>query len=222
MDSLNRILERIAAAAERAGRRPGEVTLVAVTKTASPDQIRAAHAAGHEDFGENRAGRLVEGAALLPGSRWHMIGRLQGNKVRKVRPVTHLLHSLDRPSLAGYWSRAEGEAPPVLLQVNTGGDPAKAGATPADAPRLLETALEAGLTVRGLMTMPPLAEDPEDSRPAFRALAALRDRLCRGHPDLEELSMGMTDDFEVAVEEGATLLRIGRAIFGPSEEDHRG
>jgi hypothetical protein len=103
--------------------------------------------------------------------------------------------------------------------VNTGGDPKKAGVAPADAAGLVERCISLGLEVRGLMTMPPLGTDPEDARPAFRELAGLRDRIARDHPRVRELSMGMTDDFEVAVEEGATLLRVGRAIFGPSEED---
>ncbi len=219
MGGLTEIHERMAAAAERAGRRPEEITLVAVTKTATPEAIVAAHRAGQRDFGENRADRLAAGAALLGDARWHMIGRLQGNKVRIVRSVAALLHSLDRPELAAYWAGGEGTPAPVLIQVNVGEDPNKAGVGADQAAALVDLAAGKGLDVRGLMTIPPLGTDPEEARPHFRALAALRDRLARDHPYLRELSMGMTDDFEVAIEEGATLLRVGRAIFGKFEEN---
>ncbi len=219
MVGLNEILDRMAAAAERVGRDPDEVRLVAVTKTATPGAIRAAYDAGHRDFGENREAGLVAGVELLPGdARWHMIGRMQGNKVRKVRPIVTLLHSLDRPELARYWAKGPGPGPPVLVQVNIGGDPNKAGVAPEGAAGLVEAAVELGLDVAGLMTMPPLAQSPEESRPLFRAMALLREGLAGDHPGLTELSMGMTDDFEVAVEEGATILRVGRAIFGAFEE----
>jgi pyridoxal phosphate enzyme (YggS family) len=194
------------------------VTLVAVTKTASPGDIRSLSAAGHGDFGENRVDRLEAGASLLPAARWHMIGRLQGNKVRRARPVTALLHSLDRRPLADYWASAPGPCPPVLVQVNVGGDPRKAGISPQDAAGLVGYCVKLGLEVGGLMVMPPLGRSPEDSRPVFRETAALARRLRRAFPGLAEVSMGMTDDFEVAVEEGATILRVGRAIFGPTDE----
>lgn len=213
---LNEVVERIAAAAARAGRSSGEITLVAVSKTAGPGDLLAAYRAGQRDFGENRAGPLVERAAALPaGTRWHFLGRLQGNKVARVRPVTYLLHSLDRAELAGYWVKGPGLPPPVLVQVNVAGEAAKGGVSPAGAEALVEAAAGLGIEVRGLMTIPPWPGQAEDSRPHFRALAALRDRLALRWPGLSELSMGMTDDYEVAVEEGATLLRVGRAIFGP-------
>lgn len=218
MGGLSEIRERMAMAAARAGRDPSSITLVAVTKTASAEAIRAAHAAGVSDFGENRAERLAAGAALVPGARWHMIGRLQGNKVRQVREIAALLHSMDRSDLAGYWAKGPGRKPPVLVQVNVGEDPSKAGVSIDGAARLVEGAVSLGLDVRGLMTIPPMTPDSEETRPHFRALATLRDRLAADHPSLTELSMGMTDDFEVAVEEGATLLRVGRAIFGEFEE----
>ncbi|MCJ7727015.1 MAG: YggS family pyridoxal phosphate-dependent enzyme, partial [Acidimicrobiia bacterium] len=192
---------------------------VAVTKTASPQAIRAAYDAGVRDFGENRADRLAAGAALVGDARWHMIGRLQGNKVRQVREVTALLHSLDRPDLARYWAAGSDHRPPVLIQVNVGEDPNKAGVSAAGAAGLVEDAVSLGLDVRGLMTIPPMTPDPEDARPVFRALAELRGRIATDHPSVTELSMGMTDDFEVAIEEGATLLRVGRAIFGEFEEN---
>jgi len=220
MGGLNEILDRMAAAAERADRDQDEVRLVAVTKTATPGAIRAVYDAGHRDFGENREAGLVAGVELLPGdARWHMIGRMQGNKVRKVRPIVSLLHSLDRPELAGYWAKGPGPWPPVLIQVNIGGDPNKAGVSPEGTPGLVEVAAGRGLDVVGLMTVPPQAQSPEESRPLFRAMALLRERLASDHPGLTELSMGMTDDFEVAVEEGATILRVGRAIFGAFEEN---
>ena len=219
MGGLSQVVERIVAAAERAGRDPAEITLVAVTKTASDAAVRAAIAAGHRDFGENRTDRLAHGATLAPEARWHMIGRLQTNKVNRARPVTALLHSLDRTRLADKWARGEEPAPPVLVQVNVADDPAKAGAAPGEAPKLVEYALGLGLEVRGLMTIPPLALRAEDSRPHYRRMAALRDDLAARYLGITELSMGMTNDFEVAVEEGATVLRVGRAIFGPFEEN---
>jgi len=220
MGGLSEILDRVAEAAARAGRDAGDISLVAVTKTASPGAIRAAYDAGHRDFGENREAGLVAGSQLLPcDARWHMIGRLQGNKVRKVRPIVTLLHSLDRPELAGYWAKGSGHPPPVLVQVNIGGDPRKAGVAPEGAAELVEFATGLGLDVVGLMTVPPLTGTPEGARPLFRAMAVLRDRLASVYPGLTGLSMGMTDDFEVAVEEGATILRVGRAIFGAFEEN---
>jgi len=219
---LTEVRERVAAAAARVGRPPEGVRLVAVSKTALPVALRAAYDAGQRDFGENRASRLLEVVALLPGdARWHFLGRLQGNKVARVRPVTHLLHSLDRPDLAGYWVKGPGLPPPVLIQVNVAGEAAKGGGRPGEAESLVEVAAGLGIEVRGLMAIPPLPSVPEDSRPHFRELAGLRSRLAGRWPGTTELSMGMTEDFEVAVEEGATLLRIGRAIFGPFPESGR-
>jgi pyridoxal phosphate enzyme (YggS family) len=217
---LEAVRARVAAAAARVGRDPAGITLVAVSKTATDDQVLDAYRSGHRDFGENRAGDLVERAARLPDDiRWHFVGRLQGNKVRRVRPVAHLLHSLDRADLAGYWVKGPGMPPPVLVQVNVAGEAQKAGVEPEEAADLVDEAAGLGLDVRGLMTMPPVVADPEEARPYFRDLAALRDRLALHRPGLVELSMGMTDDFEVAVEEGATLLRVGRAIFGPFDQE---
>lgn len=213
---LNDVVDRIAAAAARVGRSPREITLVAVGKTTDASGLRAVYEAGHRDFGENRAGALVERAAVLPSdTRWHFIGRLQGNKAARVRPVAYLLHSLDRAALAGYWMKGPGLPPPALVQVNVALEEVKGGVGPGEAEALVATASEMGIEVRGLMTIPPRPRTPEDSRPHFRTLALLRDQLARRWPGLRELSMGMTEDFEVAVEEGATLLRVGRAIFGP-------
>jgi hypothetical protein len=213
---LLEVRERVAAAAARAGRRGEDVTLVAVSKGAGPGLVREAYEAGQRDFAENRASALAARWDEVPGdSRWHFIGRLQGNKVRLVRPVACLLHSLDRADLAGYWAKGPGLPPPVLVQVNVAGEPGKAGVPPGEAEALIAAATGLGLEVRGLMTIPPVGASPQAARPHFRALARLRAELQPRWPGLRELSMGMSDDFEVAVEEGATLLRVGRAIFGP-------
>ncbi|MBM3694465.1 MAG: YggS family pyridoxal phosphate-dependent enzyme [Actinobacteria bacterium] len=219
---LDEVRERIASAAARAGRDEARITLVAVTKGVPADLVRAAYAAGQRDFGENRADSLAARWGELPAdARWHFIGRLQGNKVRLVRPVAALLHSLDRTDLAGYWAKGPGLPPPALVQVNVSGEGQKAGVAPAEVEALLAAAVHLGIEVPGLMTIPPAAADPEEARPHFRALADLRRSLATRWPGLSGLSMGMSDDFEVAVEEGATLLRVGRAIFGPFQDDGR-
>jgi pyridoxal phosphate enzyme (YggS family) len=214
--SYESVIERVARAARRVGRDPASVTLVAVSKEKSVSDIEAVYARGHRDFGENRAQEMVEKAARLPGDiRWHFIGALQSNKARLVRPITHMLHSMDRESLAAAWAKGSGLPPPVLLEVNTGREPQKSGVMPEEAAATLERIILMGLEVRGLMAIPPAPVDPEDQRPHFALLRRLRDDLVVTHPGVTELSMGMTDDFEVAVEEGASLIRVGRAIFGP-------
>jgi pyridoxal phosphate enzyme (YggS family) len=216
---LSEIRERIAAAADRAGREPDDVRLVVVTKSATPEQVSEAYRQGHRDFGENRAAELVAAAAGVPeDARWHFIGRLQGNKVPRVRGITSLLHSLDRPALIRYWLKGPGAPPPVLVQVNVGDEPQKGGVAPEEARALVAEAVESGLDVRGLMAIPPPVVRPEEARPWFRGLADLAAGLRADYPHLTELSMGMTDDFEVAVAEGATILRVGRAIFGPFDD----
>ncbi len=173
---------------------------------------------GHRDFGENRAQELAAKAPALPADiRWHFIGSLQTNKTRIVRPLVMMLHSLDRRDLALAWIKGAGAPPPVLVQVNVGGEEAKSGVKPSNAAATVEMAIAIGLEVVGLMTVPPIPGQPEASRPYFRELAGLRDTVRQSHPDVVELSMGMTDDFEVAIEEGGTIIRIGRAIF----EDHK-
>ncbi len=212
---LTEVRDRIAAAAARSGRAAADVTLVAVGKAHPPELLAAAYAAGHRVFGENRAQELAAKAPHLPPDvEWHFIGPLQRNKVRLVRPVVALLESMDRPALAAAWARG-GDAPPVLVEVNIAAESQKAGVDPARAGELVDRLSELGVEVRGLMAIPPAAPDPEESRPHFRALAALAGRLRADHPALVELSMGMTADYEVAVEEGATIVRVGRAIFGP-------
>jgi len=214
--ALRTVRAAVAAAAARAGRDPRGITLVGVSKYATDEAVRAAYDEGLRDFGENRAEELVARAALLPGDvRWHFVGTLQGNKVRRVRPITHLLHSLDRAELAGYWMKGPGAPPPALVQVNLGLEPQKGGVAPGDALELVSTAIGLGIDVRGLMTVPPVGDSAEASRPYFNELRRLRDQIGESHPAVVELSMGMTDDFEVAVEEGASVLRVGRAIFGP-------
>jgi pyridoxal phosphate enzyme (YggS family) len=214
--SIETVKGRMEAAAARADRDPESITLVAVSKEKSVEEIEVVYATGHRDFGENRAQEMAEKAARLPGDiRWHFIGPLQSNKARLVRPITHLLHSMDRESLAAAWAKGSGLPPPVLLEVNTGREQQKSGVIPEEAPAVLERVLGFGLQVRGLMAIPPLAVDPEEQRPHFALLRRLRDGFQATHPQVVELSMGMTDDFEVAVEEGATMIRVGRAIFGP-------
>ena len=213
--SYQEVLDRIGDAAHRCGRAPSEITLVAVSKSKPVSDIGALYEAGHRDFGENRAQEMAEKAAVLPDDiRWHFVGALQTNKTRLVRPITHLLHSMDRESLAFSWAKGIGLAPPVLIQVNTGSEPQKAGVEFDEVTALLETLLGLGVEVRGLMAIPPLSDDPEEMRPHFRELRLIRDQLMELHGQVKELSMGMTDDFEVAIEEGASLIRVGRAIFG--------
>ncbi len=213
--SYEEVIGRIGAAATRSGRDPSEITLVAVSKSKPASDIRDLYEAGHRDFGENRAQEMADKAAVLPDDiRWHFVGALQTNKVRTVRPITHLLHSMDRESLAFSWAKGIGLAPPVLIQVNTASEAQKGGAEPADVASLLETLLDLDVEVKGLMAIPPLSEDPEEMRPHFRELRRIRDQLMERHGQAGELSMGMTDDFEVAIEEGASLIRVGRAIFG--------
>jgi pyridoxal phosphate enzyme (YggS family) len=216
------VRERIRRAAERAGRSPEEITLVAVTKGVEVERIRAAIAAGLTHFGENRVqeaeGKIAEIAAPIT---WHLVGHLQSNKARRAVQLFHVIHSLDSVRLAQRLDRIAGEfgrVLPVLLQVDLAGEPTKFG-IPAD--QLLEMAQACRplrhLAVRGLMAIPPYMEDPERVRPYFRRLAeCLRELNAREifEPPLRDLSMGMSHDFEVAVEEGATMVRIGRAIFG--------
>lgn len=213
--SYEEVVARMANAAGRVGRDADSITLVAVSKAKPVSDIEAVYELGHRDFGENRAQEIAEKAAVLPTDiRWHFVGALQTNKARLVRPTTYLLHSMDRESLAAAWAKGNGLPPPVLLQVNTGREPQKSGVMPEDARATLERILAMGLEVRGLMAIPPISDDREEQRPHFELLRSLRDDLARDHPSVEELSIGMTDDFEVAIEEGSSIIRVGRAIFG--------
>jgi len=213
-EKLTAVRMRIDDAAARSRRDPASVTLVAVTKGQPVDVILEAYNLGHRDFGENRAAELAEKAPLLPDDiRWHFIGSLQTRQANLARPHTHLLHSLDRPRLINRWADPDGP-PPALLQVNIAEEPQKHGAGVTQVRDLIGQAEERGIDCRGLMCIAPLVHDGEENRRWFIALRRLRDELLPEYPGLTELSMGMTDDFEVAIEESATLIRVGRAIFG--------
>ncbi|MGH2747067.1 MAG: YggS family pyridoxal phosphate-dependent enzyme [Actinomycetota bacterium] len=218
-ERLAEVRERIAGAAARAGRDPNEVILVAVSKTFGTDAIIEGLEAGIHDFGENRAQELRQKVAIVGDRvRWHFVGHLQTNKVRHVVGSAALVHSVDRFGLAeaiARRTRAAGTVQDVLIQVNVAGEGGKEGAGPEQAAALAEkvAALD-GIEVRGLMTMPPYPRDPEDSRPHYARLRELLDIVARDVPGTTELSMGMSRDLEIAVEEGATLVRIGEAIFG--------
>jgi pyridoxal phosphate enzyme (YggS family) len=216
------VRERLSRAAARAGRRPDEITLVAVSKTHPPEAVREAHAAGVRDFGENK---VQEAQAKLPslrdleGVRWHLVGHLQSNKARKAVALFDRVHSLDSFALAQKLAQAAAETArtlEVLVQVDLAGEATKHGADAEQLLPLLEQlrGLRA-LRATGLMILPPFAEDAESSRPYFVRLRELCERASRaGLLAGRELSMGMSHDFEVAVEEGATLVRVGTGIFG--------
>jgi hypothetical protein len=213
-DTLGRLRARIAAAAARAGRDPGTIQLVAVSKTVAPERLDEALAAGITVFGESK---LQEAKAKIPlvssRARWHMIGHLQTNKARDTVALFELIHSVDSVHLAGEinkWAERAGKTQAVLLEVNVAGEASKFGFRPADLPAALdEINTLPRLDVAGLMTIAPCCEELARARPYFRQLRELRDRL-----GLRELSMGMSGDFEIAIEEGATLVRVGAAIFG--------
>ena len=219
-ENLDIVRSRIASAATRAGRNPAEVELVAISKTYPAELVREAAEAGQELFGESRVQEALVKIPELPGRlRWHFIGHLQANKVRKALPLFELIHGVDTMGIARDIDRIAAELglhPRVLLEVNVSGEGSKHGFTPEALERGLEELLALPrLQVEGFMTMAPLAEAAEASRPCFAALRTLRDRLSAqaGIP-LPTLSMGMSGDYEVAVEEGATLVRVGSAIFG--------
>lgn len=201
------------------GRSPADVTIVAVSKLHPVSAIEEAFAAGATDIGENYAQELVGKQAVVRcAPRWHFIGRLQRNKAKLVAGKVALVHAVDSLELGvelGRRALALGVVQPVLAAVNVGGELQKTGVLPADAPAFLDGLRAiAGVRLDGLMTMPPPAEDPEDVRPAFTALRELRDRLATAASPLPHLSMGMSHDFAVAIACGATLVRIGTAIFG--------
>lgn len=220
------VLAKIGEAAARVGRDPDAVRVVAVTKTVDSERVRAAVAAGFDTFGENRVQERATKAESLAGAGepqavWHLVGPLQSNKARKAIELFDVIQSVDSLELAQRLDRLAAEVHPgsrlrVLLQVNVDDDPAKSGFDPAilagDLPAILELP---ALAVEGLMTVGRQVDTPEAARSTFVALRALSERLRADHPGLgSELSMGMTDDYPVAVEEGATIVRIGRAIFG--------
>ena len=222
-ERIGHVRSRIALAAAEVGRDPSEVRIIAVTKTHPVATARAAVAAGLLDLGENRVDELLAKRDAVE-ARWHLVGRLQSNKAREVVGRVALIHSVDRRSLVDVLSRhAQGRVQDVLIQVNVGEDPAKGGCSLADLTDLVSYASASpGLRVTGLMTVPPLPGEGVDAvaaaRPLFRALREARDALRSDHPTLEELSMGMSDDLEAAVQEGATMVRIGSALFGARGE----
>jgi PLP dependent protein len=221
-EARDRVLARIAAACDRAGRDPGDVTLVAISKTHPAARVQAAIDAGLTVLGENRVQEAAEKVAGTRGGTWHLVGPLQSNKARRAVELFDVIESVDSLDLARRLDRIAlegrpGVPLPVLLQVNVADDPAKAGFEVAEVERALPELLDLpNLRVDGLMTIGRLVVAPEEARPTFVALRSLSRRLREGHPGLgAALSMGMTDDFEVAVEEGATIVRVGRALFGP-------
>jgi len=221
-ENLGAIKERIVNAAKRAGRDPTKVHLVAVTKTHSTEVVRAAYEAGHRIFGENYAQELESKASALPKDiEWHFIGKLQRNKVKKVLEKARMIHSVDNIELAREISKRAAEPVKVLVEVNLAQEETKSGASEEEAPRLAEEVSGLpNINLQGLMTMPPFFDDPDRARPFFARLRYLRDKIEKstGLP-LPELSMGMTGDFEAAIEEGATIVRIGTAIFGERRHD---
>lgn len=224
--NIAHVRANITEAAQRAGRKPAEITVVAVSKTKPVEMVEIAFRLGVTDFGENRVQEALPKIAEFhpQGLRWHMIGHLQSNKTTKVVRAFDCVQSVDSLHLAQALNRhaAQRNIPlPVLLQVNISGEESKEGMTPAEALTLASQIVSLPhLDVEGLMTIAPLVEDAEEVRPVFRGLRELRDRLrdevqeCPWH----HLSMGMTDDYRVAIEEGATIVRIGRAIFGERKE----
>jgi pyridoxal phosphate enzyme (YggS family) len=209
--ALEEVRDRIAAAARRGGRDPTAVTLVAASKTVPVERVAEAVALGVTDVGENRAQELVTKADALarttvdPRVRWHVLGRLQRNKVRTLAPLVTWWQTVDREELGSTIARHAPGAR-VLVEVNLGAEPQKGGCAPGDAARLADALRELGLHVEGLMTIPPQHDEP---RPWFAALRGLAADIGVHH-----LSMGMTDDYEMAIEEGATMVRVGRALFG--------
>ena len=221
---LTAIHSRIAAAAQKAGRAPAEVQLVAVSKTHPAELVREAFDAGQAAFGENRVQELLAKAPLLPSAvRWHLIGHLQSNKIRKILPLVELIHGVDSLDLARDIDRIAAELglfPRVLLEVNISGEGSKFGFPPDLLRRQFDDLLALPrLQIEGFMTIAPLVEEAAQARPFFAALRQLRDQLsARAGVPFPTLSMGMSGDFEVAIEEGATLVRVGSAIFGAREK----
>ena len=212
--NIRALEQRIAGAAERAGRSPTEITLVTVTKTIDPPLIQQAFEAGIRHFGENRiqeaSGKIEQLSILQPPPTWHMVGHLQTNKAKIAVGLFDVIQSIDSVKLAEVISRQTQHNIPILIQVNVAGEATKGGFSLDEVPSAVEEIARLPyLDIKGLMTIAPLTSNPEEVRPVFKQLRLLRDSL-----GLEHLSMGMTDDFEVAIEEGATIVRIGRAIFG--------
>jgi PLP dependent protein len=225
-ENIAHVQERIAMAARRAGRNPEDITLMAVSKTFPSDAIRTAYAAGLRVFGENRVQEFaskIESLRDLSDARWHLIGHLQTNKTAKAATLFDAIDTIDSVKLAEKLNTAAASTNTtlsVLIEINVGGEEAKSGLAPnsPELDQILQSAAQwPNLKIEGLMTVPPYTEDPEGSRPYFRQLRQLRDQIAaRNYPQIEMtvLSMGMSYDFEVAIEEGSTCVRVGTAIFG--------
>jgi len=232
-DNIAQVQERIAAAARRAGRSRQEITLMGVSKTFPVESIREAYAAGLRVFGENRVQEFSSKATALrglPNAEWHLIGHLQTNKAAKAAELFDAVDSVDSVRMAeklNALAEGAGKILSVLIEINVGGETAKSGVAPGldELEQILQGAPRWGnLKIQGLMTVPPYTEDPEGSRPYFRELRRIRDSISgRKLPQVETavLSMGMSHDFEVAIEEGATCVRVGTAIFGIRELESR-
>jgi pyridoxal phosphate enzyme (YggS family) len=222
-DRLAQVRGRIAEAARKAGRAPDDIQLVAISKTFGLDHVRAAADAGQRAFGENRVQEALQkiGASADLSLEWHLVGHLQSNKARKAAEALAVIHSVDSPELLERIDSGAieaGRTPAALIQVDLAGEATKHGARPDAVPAILDAAGRCrAVRIRGLMLLPPFLEDAERVRPYFAKLRKLRDDLvARGYPgdQLRELSMGMSHDFGVAIEEGATMVRVGTAIFG--------
>ena len=229
-DNLSEVQKRIERAARRAGRNPDEIKLIAVSKTKPVEMIREIYAAGIRDFGENKVQEITAKSPVLPEDiNWHMIGHLQRNKVKQVIDKACLIHSVDSMRLAHQISEdavKKGITVPILLEVNIAGEESKYGFTAEETSQILpDIAALPGITVKGLMTSAPFVENPEENRQYFRLMKQLCVDLKAqniDNTDMDYLSMGMTNDFEVAVEEGATHVRVGTAIFGEREYNIKG
>ena len=221
-ENYDEVEKKIAAACARSGRSRSEVTLIAVSKTKPADMVRQVYELGQRDFGENKVQELTGKAEILPGDiRWHMIGHLQQNKVKYIVGKVCLIHSVDSLRLAETISREavkHGCTVPVLIEVNVAGEESKFGVSVEETLPLVEAiSVLPGMEIRGLMTIAPFVEDPEDNRPVFRKLRKLSLDIAGkniNNVTMSVLSMGMTGDYEVAVEEGATMVRVGTGIFG--------
>jgi pyridoxal phosphate enzyme (YggS family) len=218
LSGLEAVRARIEVAAARSGRSRDDVSLVAVSKGRPDALVAAAYNEGHRVFGENRQQGLASRIASdLPNDiEWHFIGPLQGRKAPFVAAHVSLLHSFDRFDLIQRWAAT---STPVLIQFNLAGEPQKSGFAPVDAERTLETLLASGILVKGVMAIPPATESPEETRGWFAQLKMIFDTFRQSSDAIDTLSMGMTSDFDIAIEEGATLVRVGTAIFGPVQQD---
>ncbi len=218
-ENYKAVWDRIKEAAKKSGRHPQDVKIIAVSKYISPDSIKAAKELGLNDFGENRLQEaLPKITALPPDINWHFVGHLQTNKVKDVLDYFSMVHSLDRMSLAQALEKAarkKNTIMPVLVQVNASGEKSKYGLDPKELEDFLGEVKDfSGMKIKGLMTMAPLVDDPEETRPVFAKLRNLKEQINVPSIELDYLSMGMTNDFQIAIEEGSNMVRIGTAIFG--------